>query len=95
MRKPARAVAEAVVESPPEPASGPTSGRSVGVLDVVCRYCKAAPGQPCWAIMPDKAGAGGIPRREGPHKSRENDPTVLRWAAWHGDKGAGQKVPPL
>lgn len=65
-----------------------TSSRLVGPLDVRCSYCGAQPRQPCR----DRITRA---ERDGFHGSREGDPRLLKWRAWHGDRNASRLVPPL
>lgn len=87
MTKPRRAVVTPA-GSPVTPASGPSTGRSLGASDVRCRYCGAVPGQPCRDRV-----TGAV--HQVPHDSRVNDPMLSKWDAWHGDREAGRRVPPL
>ena len=89
-RTPTRTVVapEAPKASPVLPASGPSPSRSVGPLDVRCRYCGSPPGYKCRDRITRK-------EHEVPHDSRANDPTLLRWYAWHGNREVSRRVPPL
>lgn len=80
-----RAVAEPSIGGPPAPVA-----RVFLSTDVRCSYCDAQPGEKCRDRDTGKPATIS-------HNSRAEkaERLTLQWRAWHGDKAASARVPPL